>query len=33
MAYDLKTKYRRKHYALTNENYQCNYWKFKAHKL
>jgi hypothetical protein len=28
-----KTKYRRKHYALTNENYQCNFWKFKAHKL
>jgi len=33
MAYDLKSKYRRKHYALTNDNYQCNYWKLKAYKL
>ncbi len=32
MASDLKTKNRREHYASTNDNYQCNYQKLKAHK-
>jgi len=27
-----KTKNRRENYASTNDNYQCNYWKLKAHK-
>jgi len=32
MVPDLKTKNRREHYALKNDNYQCNYWVLKAHK-